>query len=105
MLFRSTSDSGIAGLRSTASKTFANGNIEYTFVIVNESTEKRTINLVLENVKGLDLKQFNYFEADRPVDSLGFAIAKNVVKNVNLSHGLNIEMPSKGVVILSSLKD
>jgi len=99
-----TSDSGIAGLRSTASKTFANGKIEYTFVIVNESTEKRTINLVLNNVNDINLNHFNYFEADMPVDQHGFAVAKTVSKNVDLSKGTIIEMPSKGVVILTSLE-
>jgi hypothetical protein len=38
-----TSDSGIAGLRNTASKVTVNGKTEYTFVIVNESTEKRVV--------------------------------------------------------------
>lgn len=98
-----TSDSGIAGLRSIASKTFANGKIEYTFVIVNESTEKREINLVLEAVKDIDLNQFNYFESDMPVDQHGFAVVKTVYRNVNLTKGTIIEMPSKGVVILTSL--
>ena len=99
-----TSDTGIAGLRSTASKTFVNGKIEYTFVIVNESPEKRTINLILEAVKDINLNQYNYFETDMPVDSKGFAKVKNVTEKVNLSKGITIVMPSKGVVILTSLK-
>jgi len=99
-----TSDTGIAGLRSTASKITANGKTEYTFVIVNESTEKRVLNLFLANVKGIDLNQFNYFETDMPVDSRGFARAKKVLKSANLHKGITVEMPSKGVVILTSLR-
>lgn len=99
-----TSDSGIAGLRNTASKITVNGKTEYTFLIVNESIEKRAVNLVLADVKGIDLNQFNYFETDMPVDAKGFAVAKKVVKSANLSKGITIEMPSKGAVILTSLK-
>jgi hypothetical protein len=98
-----TSDSEIPGLRSTASKITFNGKTEYTFVIVNESTEKREVNLVLSNLKGIDLNQFNYFENDMPVDVKGFAVAKKVIKSANLHKGLTVEMPSKGVIILTSL--
>jgi hypothetical protein len=99
-----TSESGIDGLRSTASKITVNGKTEYTFVIVNESTEKKAVNLVLTDVKSIDLNQFNYFETDMPVDARGFAVAKKVIKSANLSKGIAIEMPSKGAVILTSLK-
>jgi hypothetical protein len=38
-----------------------------------------------------------------PVDAKGFAAAKKVLKSANLSKGITIELPSKGVVILTSL--
>ena len=98
-----TGESFVPGLRSTASKITLNGKTEYTFVIVNESTEKREVNLVLAKVKGVDLNQYNYFENDMPVDANGFAVAKRVVKSANLHKGIEIEMPSKGVIILTSL--
>jgi hypothetical protein len=72
-------------------------------VIVNEITEKRTVNLVLSNVKGVDLDQYNYFENDMPVDIKGFAVAKKTIRNANLQKGVSIELPSKGVVIITSL--
>jgi hypothetical protein len=98
-----TSNSGIAGLRSAASIIIIDTKTEYTFIIVNESTEKRTVNLVLSGVKGIDLNQFNYFENDMPVDAKGFAVAKKVLKNATLSKGIPVELPSKGAVILTSL--
>jgi hypothetical protein len=98
-----TGESFVPGLRSTASKITLNGKTEYTFVIVNESTEKREVNLVLAKVKGVDLNQYNYFENDMPVDARGFAVAKRVIKSANLHKGIEIEMPSKGVIILTSL--
>jgi hypothetical protein len=98
-----TGESFVPGLRSSASKITLNGKTEYTFVIVNESTEKREVNLVLAKVKGVDLNQYNYFENDMPVDAKGFAVAKRVIKSANLHKGIEIEMPSKGVIILTSL--
>jgi len=38
-----------------------------------------------------------------PVDAKGFPVAKKVVKSANLHKGITIEMPSKGVVVLTSL--
>ena len=55
-------------------------------------------------MKDINLNQYNYFETDMPVDSKGFAKVKNVTEKVNLSKGITIVMPSKGVVILTSLK-
>ncbi len=98
-----TSATGIPGLRSSASRIIVNGKNEYTFVIVNESSEKKTVNLVLDTAKNITLKQFNYFETDMPVDSKGFAVASSATKNLDLLKGIRIEMPSKGVVILTSL--
>jgi len=98
-----TSESFVTGLRSSASKITVNGKTEYTFAIVNESNEKRTVSLVLAGVKGIDLNQFNYFETDMPADAKGFAVPKKVVKSANLSKGIKLELPSKGVLILTSL--
>jgi hypothetical protein len=50
------------------------------------------------------LSQFNYFEKDMPVDAKGFAIPEKVIKSANLAKGITFEMPSKGSVILTSLK-
>jgi len=97
-----TSDSGIAGLRSTATKITVNGKIEYTLVVVNESSDKRSISLILDDVKDIDITQFNYFETDMPVDSNGFATSKSILRNVDLSAGIMVEMPSKGVMIFTS---
>jgi hypothetical protein len=49
-------------------------------------------------------KEWLNFETDMPVDDKGFAVAKKVVRNANLSKGIPIEIPSEGVVILTSLK-
>ena len=99
-----TGESFVPGLRSAASKITVNGKTEYTFIIVNETTGKREIKLVFSNVKGVDLNQYNYFENDMPVDSKGFAVVKKIVKSANLHKGILVEMPSKGVIILTSLE-
>jgi len=99
-----TSDTGIPGLRSTASKVMINGKFEYTFVIVNESKTQRTINLVCDNPENLTLNQFNYFETDRPADYYGFPVVKATLNNTSLKGGILIEIPSNGVIVLTSLK-
>ena len=99
-----TGESFVPGLRSAASKITVNGKTEYTFIIVNETTGKREIKLVFSNVKGVDLNQYNYFENDMPVDSKGFAVVKKIVKSANLHKGILVEMPSKGVIILTRLE-
>lgn len=99
-----TSESGIEGLRVAASKINVNGKTEYTFLIANARNENRTIRLTLDNLKGIDLSQFNYFESDMPKDAQGFPVPKQILKAANLTKGISINLPSKGAVILTSLK-
>jgi hypothetical protein len=98
-----TSESGIAGLRTAASKITIDGKTEYTFLIVNAGDENRTVKLTLSGLKEIDLNQFNYFETDMPKDEQGFPVVKTVLRRARLSKGINIILPSKGVVILTSL--
>jgi len=98
-----TGESGVKGLRVAASKINRDGRSEYTFLIVNAGNENRTVKLTLSGLKGIDLNQFNYFETDMPKGEKGFPIPKDVLKKANLSKGISIKMPTKGVVILTSL--
>ena len=59
--------------------------------------------MILTGLKGIDLNQFNYFETDMPKDEKGFPVAKTVIRRANLSKGINIRLPVKGAVILTSL--
>ena len=98
-----TSDPGLYGLRTTASRITLDGKTEYTFVIVNDSNEGRNVKMMLTGLKGIDLNQFNYFEMDMPKDGKGFPAVKTVLRNANLSKGITVKLPTKGVVILTSL--
>jgi len=98
-----TSDPGLFGLRATASRINVDGETEYTFVIVNDSDEERTVRMILAGLKGINLNQFNYFETDMPKDENSYPVAKIVLRNANLSKGINIKLPTKGAIILTSL--
>jgi len=98
-----TSDPGLFGLRTTASRITVDGKTEYTFVIVNDSDEERTVRMILTGLKGIDLNQFNYFETDMPKDEKGFPVPKTVLRRASLSKGINIKLPTKGAIILTSL--
>jgi hypothetical protein len=99
-----TSESDIPGLRIAASRIVLDGQTEYTFLIVNAVNESKVVNLKLAGLKGIELRQFNYFESDMPKDPKGFPVPKTILTKANLSKGLSVDLPEKGVVILTSLK-
>jgi hypothetical protein len=98
-----TGDPGLPGLRAASSKTLVDGKTGYTFVIVNDNEGDRTVRVMLDGLKGIDLKQFNYFEKDMTKDEKGFPVTKTILRAANLAKGIDIKLPSKGVVILTSL--
>jgi hypothetical protein len=101
-----TSDTGVDGLRSTAAKYEHDGKVEYTFAMVNESDQSRTIqmNLTDSPKTNLALYQYNYFEKDMPVDAKGYPVAKAFIKKADLTKGLLVKMPGKGVIIYTTMK-
>jgi hypothetical protein len=96
---------GVTGLRVTSAKIpAANNTYQLSFALVNDSDTPRTVNLVVPNAQTpITLAQYNYFNGDRPADSNGFPVVKNTWSNANLQNGLQVSLPSKGLVILSSI--
>lgn len=110
----SVSDSGVERLRATAARI---GSSDMSFAIVNNSDEKRTIKLVAPELKDIvNLSRFDYFDGnkDNEVDSWPVTVdargrdiypkANVVLNGVDLSKGLNVSLPSQGVVILTTLQ-
>ena len=51
----------------------------------------------------LTLARYDYFDRDRPVDANGFPVPAEVLDHATLASGITIRLPSRGLVVLSSL--
>jgi hypothetical protein len=49
-----------------------------------------------------DLTEYRYFDRERPADSAGFPVPSGKLPAADLSKGVRIELPSRGVVFLTS---
>jgi hypothetical protein len=100
-----TSETGVKGLRCSASKLVQGKNTAFTFSIVNEVDEPREIILSVGDInKKVNLFQFNYFEEDMPVDEMGFPKVKRILKDSDPGKGIKISMPAKGIIILTTMR-
>ncbi|MFD2145941.1 hypothetical protein [Mucilaginibacter antarcticus] len=99
-----TDSTGVSGLRCAAATFNDNGKTGYTFVIVNATETANQVNLQLPGDTKLTLHQFNYFENDMVKDAGGYPLEKRTIKNTLLGKGIKISLPSKGVVIFTTLK-
>jgi len=89
------------GLRAIAARI---GDGDWSFAVVNDSDQSCEVILKAPEIKkALNLRRFHYFENDRPADTEGFPKVKSVDKNVDLAAGSTVSMPSRGVVILTTL--
>jgi hypothetical protein len=99
-----TPGSGVPGLRIAAAKIPSAGGYYLSFAVVNDSDTPRSISLTVPSAAApLTLARFDYFTSDRPVDTNGFAVPAQVLQGVQLSGGLSVQLPSRGLVVLSSL--
>jgi hypothetical protein len=83
----------------------ADGNAnDISITIINDTTISRSLVVKLPKVASpVTLAKYHYFDTDRPVDSNGFAIAKDTLIGVDLSQGVEITLPGKGVVFLTTM--
>ena len=97
-------DSGVPGLRVAAAKIPDVGGYGLSLAVVNDSATPRSITLSVPSVADpLTLARYNYFADDRPVDASGLPVPAKVLQDVVLSAGVAIHLPSRGIVVLSSL--
>ncbi len=110
------SDSGVDGLRATAARIFSKGKKEVSIAVVNNTDEARVIKFIAPAFGTKDVKSFEYFDANgdnevdswpKTVDIFGNDIYPKPTKtfdNVNLKEGFRVELPSRGVVIMTTLE-
>ncbi len=94
----------VPGLRVAAAKVAHGAGDAFSFAIVNDSGTARTVRLAVPSVTSpLTLARYDYFKSDRPTDANGFPTPARILKDVALPRGLTIRLPSRGLVILSSM--
>jgi hypothetical protein len=95
---------GVPGLRVAAAKVPAAGGYDVSLAIVNDSGTPRSLTVAMPSVSGpLTLQRYDYFASDRPVDSSGFPVPVQVQGGALLSSGVTVQLPSRGLVVLTSM--
>lgn len=97
---------GSNGVRAAAAKIpKSEGKYDLSFAIVNDSDQPATVKLAVpEATAPVTLTRYHYFDADRPADAEGFPVPKAVDRGVELSDGLDVTLPARGMVILTTLE-
>ena len=70
----------------------------------NLSTAPRIARSVIPSPAATTLKQYNYFDSDRPVDKDGFPVVKATLEKADLKAGVEVSLPSRGVVFLTTME-
>lgn len=88
------------GLRAVGMKT---EDGQMTYMIVNNSNIAKEITLKDNSEQQQKIYEYRYFEDDRKVDDLGYPVVKEIHNNINFSKGININLPSGGIVFLTTI--
>jgi len=96
------SGTGISGVRVAAAKRQNGSNWDISIAIVNNNDASHYVLVQAPGVTNTaTFKQYNYFANDRPVDGNGFPAVKMDRVN-NLSSGIGVDLPGRGVVFLTT---
>jgi hypothetical protein len=94
----------VPGLRLAAAKIPTAGGYDLSVAIVNDSDRSRSLSISVPSVRRrLTLQRYDYFAGDQPLDASGFPAPAQVMTGLRLSSGLTIRLPSRGLVVLSSI--
>jgi hypothetical protein len=79
------------------------GKKEQTAImLVNDTDKPRSITVRLPRARRQSLTRYHYFEGDRPVDREGYPRASGTIKKADLARGVTVDLPSRGVVFLTT---
>ncbi|MHC5084987.1 MAG: hypothetical protein ACYSOV_05220, partial [Planctomycetota bacterium] len=108
---------GIDHLRVTAAKISSKDTGHLSVAVVNNSDQPKSVKIVVPTAKQeVALNTFEYFDADndnkvdswqKTLDSSGHVIypePTKTLREINLASGLTVQLPTKGVVILTTLR-
>lgn len=91
----------MTGLRAVGIKTKDN---QMTYMIVNNSNTAKEVK-VFDNDKNTSrtILEYRYFDDDRVVNSRGYPVIKDKYQNVDFTKGVDVSLPSGGVVFLTTI--
>ena len=73
---------------------------QLSVMVVNNSDEARTVNIMVPGAGKKTLREYHYFDNDRPVDGDGFPVATRAIQQNDLDAGVSVTLPSRGVIFL-----
>jgi hypothetical protein len=88
------------GFRSAAATWTSNSQSNTAIMLVNDSDAPLAVTVSAPSLSAGNLTEYDYFATEAPVDSNGFPVPEKTSMNVNLSSGVAVNMPSRGVVFL-----
>ena len=89
--------------RAVAALTHSGDNV--SVMLVNNDDVRRTVSIRLDGIDGTrQLTSYRYFDGERTVDGSGFPIPSGRIDSANLSTGIEVSLPERGVVFLTSMK-
>jgi hypothetical protein len=92
----------VPGLRSMAGTRQEGSRTEMSFMVVNDGDAPKTVTLKAPGAGRRNLTTYRYFDRERPVDSNGFPVPVGKPAAADLGKGVGIELPSRGVVFLTT---
>ena len=97
-----TSEPAFPRFRAAASTDRRHGREILSVMLVNNDQARRTIILRVPSARRpVTLTCYRYFKTVRPTDRNGFPVPFSIIKNANLRKGLQVTLPSRGVVFLT----
>jgi hypothetical protein len=92
------------GLRPLAARFEEGGVTHWSLTVINDADTPRTVTMTVpEATWKATVHRFHYFKDDRPADADGFPVAKKVEVDVALDRGVTLSLPSRGVVVITTL--
>jgi len=93
---------GVPGLRVAAARIPDGRGYDLSLAIVNDSGTAHSITVAVPSVTGpLEMAQYDYFAAERPVDANDLPIPARMVQAQPAS-GITVQLPANGMVVMTS---
>ena len=91
-----------AGVRALAATWKERGAERLSVMLVNDTTDARTLTVRAPGGGKRAIAAYRYFDSDRAVDNDGYPVAGATRAKANFAKGVSVEMPSRGVVFLTT---
>jgi hypothetical protein len=92
------------GVRPLAARWEHHGTKHFSLTVINDSDTARDVMIAVpEAAWPSTVHRFHYFKDDRPADADGFPVVKQIDSGVDLSKGVAVSLPSRGVVVLTTI--